>query len=188
MCMYVCVHIWLSSYLPNFSQSAPPVNVVNPVVGGQPHIGGAFLDKYRSQPPPLSSSCAAAATCGLGMRMCGRGGDHRRDVTWSCWGTQTESSLHRPGVLGPRLPARRGLGSPRPPPGGAQAPPHGDRALLAASAGSSARSCPSRSLRCSLGACLPSPAAASSSRSPAAPAAVAGGGAALSAPGTKRRR
>lgn len=55
--------------------------------------------------------------------MWGRGGDHRREVTWCCWGTQTESSLHRPGVLGPRLPARRGLGSPRPPPGGAQAPP-----------------------------------------------------------------
>lgn len=58
--------------------------------------------------------------------MWGRGGDHRRDVTWCCWGAQIESSLHRPGVLGPRLPARRGLGSPRPPPGGAQAPPSGD--------------------------------------------------------------
>lgn len=56
-------------------------------------------------------------------------------------------SLHRPGLPGTPPPARPGLGSLRPPRGGAQAPWRGDCALLEAPSGSSARPGPSRRLR-----------------------------------------
>lgn len=108
-CVYVCVcvHIWVSSELPGSSRWA---------AGRQLPHWGAVLDKGGHSPSSEFLLRRCHVRWERGMR--GVGGAGAVEAATRRWEDSARGG--------------RGLGSPRPPRGGAQAPRLGDRALLEA--------------------------------------------------------
>lgn len=113
MCIYMCV----TSGRQASSQWAPAASAATPAAGGQPPNWGAVLDKGGHSPSSEFLLRRSHVRWERGVRGRGGGGE----------GGGRDPEVRRT----PRA-AGRGLGSPRPPQGGAQAPRRWDRALLEA--------------------------------------------------------